>query len=117
MFRILRNLWIDSLRRRHTEGIVVDIADRLDLADPNGSGEAEARLALQKVRQAFPMLPSQQREVIALVCIEDMSYRAAADILDIPVGTVMSRLCRARRRLAELAGLDSDRQPARRAVA
>jgi RNA polymerase sigma-70 factor (ECF subfamily) len=45
-------------------------------------------------------LPDQQREVLALVCIEDMSYREAAAILDIPIGTVMSRLSRARQTLS-----------------
>ncbi len=50
-------------------------------------------------------LPEEQREVLVLVCVEELSYRDAADILSIPIGTVMSRLARARKHLAELTGI------------
>uniref|UniRef100_UPI00313A8BC2 sigma factor-like helix-turn-helix DNA-binding protein n=1 Tax=Inquilinus sp. OTU3971 TaxID=3043855 RepID=UPI00313A8BC2 len=48
----------------------------------------------------------EQREVLFLVCVEDLSYREAADVLGIPIGTVMSRLARARKNLAEAAGMN-----------
>jgi len=112
MFRILRNLWIDTLRRKKTEGPAEDIEDQYDLVGTHGEQVAEQRLMLAQVRSAMMRLPDEQREILLLVCVEDMSYRAAADILDIPVGTVMSRLSRARAKLAEMTGFESAGQRA-----
>ncbi|MGK9235548.1 RNA polymerase sigma factor [Inquilinus limosus] len=105
MFRILRNLWIDQIRKRNTAGPQEDIDQRRDIAGVSGERETEARLTLNSVGQAIMDLPDEQREVLLLVCVEDLSYREAADILDIPIGTVMSRLARARKNLAEAAGM------------
>jgi RNA polymerase sigma-70 factor (ECF subfamily) len=102
LFRILRNLWIDDLRRRRGEA---PIDGAVELAGEDGRRIAESRLALEEVGLVISALPEQQREVLALVCIEDMSYREAAAMLDVPIGTVMSRLSRARQTLiAELDG-------------
>jgi RNA polymerase sigma-70 factor, ECF subfamily len=100
MFRILRNLWIDELRRRRTERIVDNPDAGSDLPGEDGRRTVEGRLELAKVRTAMARLPEQQREVLALVCIEDLSYRDAASVLEVPIGTVMSRLARARQALA-----------------
>ncbi|MDH4442797.1 MAG: RNA polymerase sigma factor [Rhizobium sp.] len=108
VFRILRNLWLDQLRRQKTAGPTVDIDDMHDLSVASGEGQSEARLALAKVEAALQQLPPEQREVLVLVCIEEMSYRYAADVLDIPVGTVMSRLARARKALSELTGINPE---------
>lgn len=105
MFRILRNLWIDHMRRQKTAGVQDDISERQDIAGPSGEREAEARLTLKTVAEAIADLPGEQREVLLLVCVEEFSYREAADVLDIPIGTVMSRLARARKNLAEAAGI------------
>ncbi|TCN36390.1 RNA polymerase sigma factor [Sinorhizobium americanum] len=105
MFRILRNLWIDQVRRQKTAGIQDDISERHDIAGSSGEREAEARLTLKTVAEAIGELPEEQREVLILVCVEELSYREAADVLDIPIGTVMSRLARARKSLAETAGI------------
>ena len=67
-----------------------------------GARAAEARLTLGRVREAMALLPPEQRDVLALVAVEGLSYREAADILGVPIGTVMSRLGRARARLAAL---------------
>ena len=111
MFRIMRNLWIDQVRRRKTENVA-------DLPDPGGelTGEdgrqvVESRLELAAVRTAIANLPDQHRDVLVLVCIEDLSYREAAAILDVPVGTVMSRLARGRQALAAV--LTDSTQPSR----
>lgn len=108
VFRILRNLWLDQLRRQKTAGPAVDIADVHDLAVESGETQSEARLALERVQVALQQLPPEQREVLVLVCIEELSYRDAAEVLDIPVGTVMSRLARARKALSELTGINPD---------
>jgi len=54
---------------------------------------------------ALQKLPEEQREVLVLVCVEEFSYRDAAEVLSIPIGTVMSRLARARKNLMELTGI------------
>lgn len=100
MYRILRNLWIDGVRRRRTGPAFSGGEGVSELIGEDGRRTVEARLELARVRTLISRLPDQQREVLALVCIEDFSYREAADLLDIPIGTVMSRLSRARQALA-----------------
>ncbi|MFB9950596.1 RNA polymerase sigma factor [Rhizobium puerariae] len=105
MFRIIRNLWIDHLRRQKTAGPQEDIDDARDVAIPSGEAGSHARMELLEVTAALKKLPEEQREVLVLVCVEDLSYRDTAEILSIPIGTVMSRLARARKNLAELTGI------------
>jgi RNA polymerase sigma-70 factor, ECF subfamily len=100
MFRIVRNLWIDQLRRRKAEKVVDDPDIGSKVVGEDGRRTAESRLELADVRAAIATLPERQREVLALVCIEDLSYREAAAILEVQIGTVMSRLARARATLA-----------------
>ena len=113
MFRILRNLWIDQVRRTKTAGPQQDIDETPDIAGSSGERDAEARLTLKSVAEAIGDLPDEHREVLLLVCVEDLSYREAAEVLSIPIGTVMSRLARARKKLAEAAGINPevDRSP------
>jgi RNA polymerase sigma-70 factor (ECF subfamily) len=103
MFRIVQTTWIDRARRRGRRGEVGD-PDRIDRTSDDGLGarSAESRMILAQVRQAMSSLPEDQRAVLALVAIEGLSYKAAAEALDIPVGTVMSRLARARAKLLPL---------------
>lgn len=105
MFRILRNLWIDQVRRRKTVGVQDDISEREDIAGAFGERDIEARLTLNTVAKAITGLPDEQREVLLLVCVEELSYREAAGVLGIPIGTIMSRLARARKNVAEAAGI------------
>jgi len=102
-FRILRTLWIDRLRAAARRPSVHD-PDAVEALSDEGAGAraAEARIDLARVRAAMARLPPEQREVLALVAIEGLSYRDAAEALDAPIGTVMSRLARARARLAEM---------------
>ena len=99
LFSVLNNCWRDHLRARRD---FVDVDD-LDAAIVDESPSPEQRYAsrqtVQRVRQAIAALPLGQRQVITLVDIEECSYAAVASILDIPVGTVMSRLARARQAL------------------
>jgi RNA polymerase sigma-70 factor (ECF subfamily) len=107
MFRIVRNLWYDRLRRQRVRGQEVDVTVRDDLVAVEDESVPERRMLLRKAGEAIDRLPEEQRELILLVCVEGLSYRDAADVLDLPIGTVMSRLARARRRVAEDIGVET----------
>ena len=102
MFRIIQTTWIDRLRAKRVRGEDHDQDVLETLVGDDGRRLTESRLMLSRVRQAIARLPEDQRAVLVLVAVDGLSYREAADILDIPLGTVMSRLARARRRLHEL---------------
>ncbi len=106
MYRIMQNEWVDTTRRRRPQ-VPIDEPETgqpphaAALVGEDGSRTAEARLTLDDVRGLIARLPEEQRTVLTLVCLEDMSYRETAEILGIPIGTVMSRLGRARSALIE----------------
>lgn len=106
LFRILRNAWIDMLRRDATRGETVDIHDTPQADPVDSAAQTDDRLMLQSVRTAMATLPEDQRAVLHLVCVEGLSYAETAQTLGIPQGTVMSRLSRARRALAEKVGIN-----------
>lgn len=95
MFRIVQTIWIDQMRAR-----TVRKEEAEGPEDRLGSDEAvrrvEARLALGEVRRAVDRLPPDQRAALLLVTVEGLSYREAAEVVQVPVGTIMSRLARAR---------------------
>jgi RNA polymerase sigma-70 factor (ECF subfamily) len=103
MFRIIHNIWIDQKRASKVRGVVVDLDAARELRGPDGRDVVESRLTLKRVLNAMAKLPQEQQELIALVCIEGVSYQEASAILEIPMGTVTSRLARARRALHALA--------------
>ncbi len=105
LFRILRNNWIDRLRRDKSRGIGIDISDSPDIVSVDGAASMESRLMLNETAQAIDTLPEDYREVLLLVCVEELSYKEAALVLDVPVGTIMSRLARARKKLSQLLGI------------
>jgi RNA polymerase sigma-70 factor (ECF subfamily) len=102
MYRVCRNLWIDEFRKhaRMTTPGQEGLERRMDHHD--GERAAMTMMRMGEVGAAMQRLEIDQREVLALVAIEECSYREAAEILDIPIGTVMSRLARARKRLVEM---------------
>ncbi|QDH36232.1 RNA polymerase sigma factor [Porphyrobacter sp. YT40] len=102
LFRIARNTWIDDRRRAHNRAGHNDINAMIDLAGDDGVALAEAGDAARKVRAAVDRLPPEQRDVVALVMLEEFSYRDAAEALEVPIGTVMSRLSRAKAALAKV---------------
>jgi RNA polymerase sigma-70 factor (ECF subfamily) len=103
VFRILRNAWIDHVRHRRTDGLMDDVSDHEHkLVDGDSEDRILSRLTLAEVQRAIAGLPDEQREVLVLVCVEDLAYREAAEVLGVPIGTVMSRLARARRRIIEV---------------
>lgn len=101
LFSIMHNLHVDHHRR---EGRI-DYRDDEDLPDLPQRGEQTDALELRDLDRALALLPLEQREVLLLVALEELSYADAAKALGLPAGTVMSRLARARTRLkAILAG-------------
>jgi RNA polymerase sigma-70 factor (ECF subfamily) len=96
LFRIARNLWIDKIRKTRGEGTSVEIDGEFDLAGEDGRAVTAGRLDLADVDDAMASLAEDQRAVVTLVCVEDLSYAETAERLGVPIGTVMSRLSRAR---------------------
>ncbi len=100
LYGIMRNLWVDEMRsrrvRRHE-----DIATAGELVGEDGVATVEGRITLQAVRRALDGMSAERRSVLVLVCVDGLSYAQAAQVLSIPVGTVMSRLSRARLELHE----------------
>jgi RNA polymerase sigma-70 factor (ECF subfamily) len=95
MFRIVQTIWIDQLRAREVRKEDGDVAEER-LGSDAAVRRVEARLALAEVRRAVQLLPPDQRTVLMLVTVEGLSYKEAAAVADVPVGTIMSRLARAR---------------------
>src|SRR5690606_38986505 len=98
---ILRNLHISELRRVG-RGRIVKTVDDMAPAEQAVEGGQESHLGIRNIADALGRLPEPNREVILLVALEDMSYRDCAQILGVPVGTVMSHLSRGRVALRDL---------------
>ncbi len=99
-YRVLRNLWIDTARSRQRrdkvltpeeEGLTVGV-----------TGGAESRVELGYLIRAMDRLPDEQREAVALVMIEGLAYAEAAEVLEVPMGTLTSRLVRGRQALMKM---------------
>ena len=101
LFAILRSIWLNEVRAaryRRGQGLV-DAESALVF---DGIREIETNIMARQVLNEVQSLPEAQRETVFLVYVEGLSYREAADVLSVPVGTVMSRLAAARARLAAL---------------
>lgn len=101
MYRIIQNLWIDRGRARRVRGEETGVETLENMPSPTAGNQAEGRMMLRRTQEAIAKLPEEQRVVLAMVSVDGFSYQEAADALDLPIGTVMSRLARARRRLHE----------------
>lgn len=103
MYRIMRNLWIDEVRTRtRRDQIFAPEEQGMNVGD-DGEQRVEMTAQLNDVDRAMAKLPPEQREAVALVLVEGFAYKEAAEILDIPMGTLTSRLVRGRQALmAEL---------------
>ena len=104
LYSIVRNAWIDETRARDRRAKVLAPAEAGEHIGTDGAGAVHASLDAQDVWSAMQKLPPEQREVIALVCVEGVAYRDAAAQLDIPIGTLTSRLSRGREALQALLG-------------
>lgn len=107
MYKIMQNQWIDTRRRERPQSPLDDPRTAL-VASDDGPRIAEARLTLADAAEVIAGMPEDQRAVLVLVCVEGLSYREAGDVLEIPIGTVMSRLSRARRTLIDALELEDN---------
>lgn len=102
LFSILHNLHVDGLRRKSRRPPHVG----LDSVGADHSAPAADGASGRDLDLALQLLPSEQREIVLLIGLEGLSYAEAAEVLAIPIGTVMSRLARGRGRLRVLMGYE-----------
>lgn len=106
-YRIVLTQWLDRRKSAASRLNVHDDDQWQNLAGPSMQAELEARQELRQTWSAIGRLPEEQRQVLLLVTIEGLSYQEAADLLGIPIGTVMSRLARARLALGKNASANN----------
>lgn len=105
MFRMAQRIWLNELRSRkvRTGGGLVPV-EEIDL--PDKSPNAETNILARDVLNKVNALPEAQRQAVFLVYVEGYSYKEAAEMMEIPIGTVMSRLAAARKRLSQETGIE-----------
>jgi RNA polymerase sigma-70 factor (ECF subfamily) len=103
MFKIVRNAWIDELRSRGRRDRVF-VAE--EAGDSVGVESIENEIARMSVQAAMARLPEDQRVAVSLVLVEGLPYKEAAEVLEIPMGTLTSRLARGREALQALLGAE-----------
>jgi len=99
MFGIMHNHFIDGVRANNRRA---DQTAPGDLPDLPVRATQTDQLEVRDLDRCLQALPPEQREVLLLICVEDLSYQDTARVLDVPIGTVMSRLSRAREKFAAL---------------
>lgn len=103
----LRNWLMSIVHNTHIDRLRASLAQKrqqqadMQEEEPVSLPDQENAVLLRQVTEAFRMLPEDQREALHLVAVEELSYQEAADVLGIPVGTLMSRISRARARLRD----------------
>jgi RNA polymerase sigma-70 factor, ECF subfamily len=101
MFGIIRNAWIDETRSRRRRDKVLAPEE---LGEHVADAASEAHIQRLSLEAAMERLPEEQRLAVALVLVEGLAYKEAAEVLEVPIGTVTSRLARARATLEALLG-------------
>jgi RNA polymerase sigma-70 factor, ECF subfamily len=106
LFTLMHNQHVNDVRRSNREGGNIDVDDMAAVlvatTDPTASRQ------LRELERSLARLPLEQREAILLVALEGLRYDEAADILDVPIGTVRSRLSRGREALRRLMGMEDE---------
>ena len=98
MFGIIRNAWIDEVRSRQRRGQHIDLDE---ISETVGAAN-RAELDMMSVQEAMSRLPEEQRTAVTLVLVEGLSYKEAAAAMQVPIGTLTSRLARGREALQAL---------------
>jgi RNA polymerase sigma-70 factor (ECF subfamily) len=104
MYRIARNLHLNNLRAKGVRHQHLASIDPIEHGTLDGVRAAEAQMTYQAVRGFVDRLPEEQRTILLLVTVEGLSYREVSDMLELPIGTVTSRLARARLALKSFVG-------------
>ena len=104
LYRIMRNLWIDEGRRRMRRSLLESPPEDGENVGYDPRPHQDAAIDLTRMMAAMERLPDEQREVVALILIEGFGYREAAELLELPIGTVSSRLVRGRTALLAMVG-------------
>jgi RNA polymerase sigma-70 factor (ECF subfamily) len=103
-YRVCKNLWIDELRSREVRvrhaNSVLQTSEMFEVA-PSAEVQSMGEDSLARVNAALLRLSEEQRMALILVTVEGKSYAEAAEILEVPIGTIMSRIARARKQLLE----------------
>jgi len=108
LFQIMKTVWLNNRKSdaiRRTESL----RDHEFAGSVSGTAAVESKMLLREVRTAFARLPMEQQQALMLVSVEGYGYREAAELLDVPIGTVISRVARGRVALAERTSRDDDR--------
>ena len=108
LYRIMRNLWIDTVRARGRREKYEAPPEEADLVGEDPREALDASIEVKRAMRAMQRLPDEQREVVALILVEGFGYREAAEMLDLPIGTVSSRLVRGRTALLQMLGEQGD---------
>lgn len=106
LYTILYNRFLSDQRRRARRGIHNPLTQAVEAELPVISGGQHSALEHRDLVRAFSTLPEEQRSVLLLIAVEDLSYEEAARVLGVPTGTVMSRLSRGRDRLRQYLNAD-----------
>jgi RNA polymerase sigma factor (sigma-70 family) len=102
LYRIMRNCWIDTVRSRARISRIMAPEQAGEHVGHDPTAQMDASVDLERLMRAMEQLPPEQREVVALVLVEGFGYRETAELLDLPIGTVSSRLVRGRTALLAL---------------
>ncbi len=101
-YRVCKNAWIDELRSREVRHKYLQVVGEQPDVAPSAQQIASNEREIATVSNALERLPPEQRLALTLVAIEGKTYSEAAEILEVPVGTIMSRIARARKQLVEI---------------
>jgi len=101
-YRVCKNLWIDELRSRSVRQSHLEFVGEQGREEPSAEQVAGDERQVAAVFGELENLPDEQRLALTLVAIEGKTYGEAAEILEVPIGTIMSRIARARRQLARV---------------
>ena len=118
LYTILYNRFLGDQHRRRRRGVHDGLLEVAETELPGVPGDQNSALEHRDLLRAFATLPAEQRSVLVLVAVEDLSYEETAGVLGVPIGTVMSRLSRGRDRLRHLMSgeVNSDRRSRRAAL-